>query len=178
MKIIKIIFFLLFLTIIVSCINKTSTSKEYLNENKVSKETYFNDKNTLQNVVSSYITSANMQKKPKPKSEILSVEIDTIFYGPNSKIAFLYISKNKNPYASTNKDSLQYVGGCLIARKDSSNSIKIIDKLKYITTTSEIPNKISRDLRLTYLRDIGYVEGKYNINDNRFWESKVWNYTD
>jgi hypothetical protein len=174
MKILRVIMVFLLLAIVVSCIEKTSTSEEYLNKNKVSQETYLSDTNILQNVVASYIDSTNKIRKPKPKSKTLSIEIDTIFYGSNNKLALLYISKNKNPYVVANKDSLQFIGGCLIAIKDQNNSIKIVDKLKYITTTSETSNEISRDLRLMYLREMGYIEGKYNINDNRFWESDVW----
>lgn len=162
------------LVIVVSCVEKTSTSEEYLNKNRVSQEIYSNDKNTLRDVVASYIDSTNETRKPKPKSKILSIGIDTIFYGSNNKMALLYTSKNKNPYVVDNKGGIQFIGGCLIALKDQNNSIKIVDKLKYITTTSKIPNKISRDLRLMYLREMGYIEGKYNINDNRFWESNVW----
>lgn len=174
MRILREIMVFSLLVIVVSCVEKTSTSEEYLNKNRVSQEIYSNDKNTLRDVVASYIDSTNETRKPKPKSKILSIEIDTIFYGSNNKMALLYISKNKNPYVVENKDSIQFIGGCLIALKDQNNSIKIMDKLKYITTTSEIPNKISRDLRLMYLREMGYIEGKYNINDNRFWESNVW----
>lgn len=174
MRILREIMVFSLLVIVVSCVEKTSTSEEYLNKNRVSQEIYSNDKNTLRDAVASYIDSTNEARKPKPKSKILSIEIDTIFYGSNNKMALLYISKNKNPYVVENKDSIQFIGGCLIALKDQNNSIKIVDKLKYITTTSEIPNKISRDLRLMYLREMGYIEGKYNINDNRFWESNVW----
>ena len=157
-----------------SCINNTSTSKEYLNQNKVPKNVYLRDVNVLNKAVIAYIDSLNAKKKPKPRSKILSVKIDTIFYSPDDKIAFLYTTKSKNPYVINNKDSIQFAGGCLIALKNNSNSIKIVDKLKYSITSSEISSKISRDLRLMYLREMGYIEGKYNINDNRFWDSDVW----
>ena len=170
----KIILVIMFLVLISSCIEKTSTPKEYLNQSKVSQETYLRDVNTLKKVVGSYIDSTSAIRKPKPKSKILSIEIDTIFYGSEGKIAFLYLVENKNPYVINNKDSLQFVGGCFIALKNKNNSIEIVDKLKYRVTTSEIPNKISRDLRKMYLREMGYIDDKYNINDNRFWESDVW----
>ena len=158
-----------------SCVNNTSTSKEYLNQNKVSKDVYLRDVNVLNKVVIAYIDSVNAKKKPKPKSKIFSVKIDTIFYSPDdSKIALLYTTKSKNPYVINNKDSIQFAGGCLIALRNNSNAIKIVDKLKYSVTSSEISSKISRDLRLMYLREMGYIEGKYNINDNRFWDSDIW----
>jgi hypothetical protein len=176
MKIFKTISIIILLLLFVSsCIEKTSTSKEYLNQNIVSQETYLKDVNTLKKVLVSYIDSTNAIRKPKPKSKILSIEIDTIFYGSEGKISFLYLTKNENPYVVNNKDSIQFVGGCFIALKNKkNNSIEIVDKLKYKVTTSEMPNKISRDLRMMYLREIGYIEGKYNINDNRFWDSDVW----
>lgn len=174
MKILKAISVIIFFAFVFSCVEKTSTSKEYLNQNKVLHETYLRDINTLKKVVSSYIDSTNAIRKPKPKSKIMSIEIDTIFYGSEGKIAFLYLVKNKNPYVVNNKDSIQFVGGCFIALKNKNNSIEIVDKLKYRVTTSEIPNKISRNLRKMYLREMGYIDDKYNINDNRFWESDVW----
>ncbi|WP_340064450.1 hypothetical protein [Ascidiimonas aurantiaca] len=175
MKWFRVIFFNILLFFISSCVQNTSTPEEYRNNSSIQKDIYANDVKSIKAALASYIDSVDATRKTKPKSKILSIEIDTIFYGPKDKITFLYLSKKKNPYVINNKDSLQYVGGCFIAKKiNKDNSIKIIDELKYKITTSEIPNNMSRDLRIMYLREMGYIKGKYNINDNRFWESEVW----
>lgn len=175
MKVFKTITIIVFSVFVTSCLEKTSTPKEYLNQNKVLKQNYTKDVTILRKTVGFYIDSTRATRSPKSKSKLLSVEIDTIFYGSEGKIAFLYLSKNKNPYVTNNKDSIQFEGGCFIALKEKkNNSIKLIDKLKYGVTTSEIPNKISEDLRTMYLREMNYIEGRYNINDMRFWESDVW----
>ena len=175
MKWFRVIFFNILLFFVSSCVQNTSTPEKYRNKSTVQKNVYVNDVESIKAVLASYLDSLDVTRKPKPKSKLLSIEIDTIFYGPKEKITFLYLSKKKNPYVINNKDSLQFIGGCIIAKKiNKDNSIKIIDELKYKITTSEMSNNISRELRTMYLREMGYIKGRYNINDNRFWESKVW----
>jgi hypothetical protein len=175
MRISKTVMSVLLLVLVTSCTSKTSTPKEYLNQNKISRETYLRDKSILKNTINFYIDSIDTTRKPKPKRERLSIEIDTIFYGSGGKIAFLCLSNNKNPYVIANRDSIQFIGECFIALKSEKDGvIKIVKKLKYRVTTSEIPNEISKNLRDMYLKKMGYIDKRYNINDIRFWDSDVW----
>lgn len=166
----------------VSCVKKTSTPKEYLNQNKVSEEVYFKDKRILKKAVITYMDSVNMIRKPKPKSKILSITIDSVFYNSNNKIVLLAIFKRHNPYVQLlNKPEYQngidYKGKCFIATKDTINgSIKIIDRLKYSTGSKESDGyqRVKNKLREIYFQEMNYIDKKYNINDTRFWSSKVW----
>ena len=150
----------------VSCAQKTSTSKEYMNVNKVSKNLYKRDSILLTNVLKSRYDSINNSVS----THILSLKIDTIFYGNDNKIAFLAALSKENKYA---EKGVQYAGECYIAQIDKS-SIKNISQLTDAATTTSSLTKVSEMIRRIYLREMNYVEGKYNINDNRFWDSYVW----
>lgn len=173
MKFLNFGILLIFLSVF-TCAEKSSTPEEFLNHNKTSQKEYNEDKENLESLIYIYMDSINSKKKIKSESNILSISIDTIFYGTNNKIAFLYLSKNKNPYEVSNKEGIQFVGGCFIGYKNSDNTFDLIDRLKYRFTTSESSKDLSRGLRNIYLREKGYVKDEYNINDIRFWDSTVW----
>lgn len=110
------------------------------------------------------------------ESRTLEVYIDTIFYNPNDKIVFLSITKKENQYAM-NEAGISYSGECYIGIKDAgSKSIKILDELKYSSSSSEIDgfNRVQKSIRNIYLTEMEFIDGRFNINDNRFWNSKVW----
>lgn len=179
MKYFKYIMLINTLMLLNSCKGQTSTPDEFLNRNKVEEEAYQNDKLILEEIVSSYLDSVNEKKKPSPKSEILETIIDTVFYSPDGKIALLYIRKKSNPYVKLanpdNEEGIQYSGGCLIGKKkDGNKSFDILKKLKYNLTTVDTKEIASDQLRVLYFREMDYIDGRYNINDKRFWSSSVW----
>lgn len=165
----KILFYSVFLIFTISCEQKTSTPEEFINTNKVSKEVYEKDLSLLTDAIKVYYDSINNVVNPSYVTELLGAKIDTIFYGNDDKIVLLAILTKKNEYAE--KD-IQYVGECYIAYK--RNKIEILYQLKYSSTSTESLEEVSEMIRTIYLSEMNYIEGKYNINDTRFWDSSVW----
>lgn len=165
----KILFYSMFLIFTVSCAQKTSTPEEFINTNKVSKEVYEKDLSLLTDAIKVYYDSINSVVNPSYVTELLGAKIDTVFYGNDDKIVLLAILTKKNEYAE--KD-IQYAGECYIAYK--KNKIESLYQLKYSSTSTESLEEVSEMIRRIYLREMNYIEGKYNINDTRFWDSRVW----
>lgn len=165
----KILFYSVFLIFAVSCAQKTSTPEEFINTNKVSKEVYEKDLSLLSDAIKVYYDSINNVVNPRYVTELLGAKIDTVFYGNDDKIVLLTILTKKNEYAE--KD-IQYAGECYIAYK--RNKIEILYQLKYSSTSTESLEKASEMIRRIYLREMNYIDGEYNINDTRFWDSRVW----
>ena len=168
------IIILLFCTII-SC-KKTSTSNEYLNGVKVEQSEYQADKKQLVYLTKLRRDSVRSSSKT-PEGKSLDIYIDTIFYNKGGKIVFLSITKKENRYA-LNDDGISYSGECYIGTKDSeSKKIKILDRLKYGSTSADNHGfeKVQKSNRNIYLSEMEFIDGRFNINDNRFWTSKVWN---
>ena len=178
MKHFKYLLVISILLILNSCNGQTSTPEEFLNSNKIDSKIYKNNRMTFKKSSLSYLDSLNNSKTPKPKSDILNINIDTVFYGPNGKVAILYILKKTNPYVELvnqdNEGGIQYSGGCLIGQKNGENSFEIFKKLKYNVTSVENKKVVSNKLRIIYLRELGLMDNRYNINDIRFWDSNVW----
>ncbi len=164
-----------------SC-SKTTTPDNYLYEVEVSY-----DSSNLQDI--EIITERLMYlydsirevsiEEGKKLSKTDDVHIDTIFYGPNNKIAFLAIREIENIFVinSDQQDSFKttYSGACYLGFKNElTNEIEVLKKLKYLVT-SESYEDAKRRLRLKYFREMEYIDGAYNINDKRFWNSLVWN---
>jgi hypothetical protein len=57
-----------------------------------------------------------------------------------------------------------------------SKTISVIDKLKYSSTSDEVDGflRVQKSIREIYLREMEFIDGRFNINDDRFWKSKVW----
>lgn len=165
----KILFYSVFLIFTVSCAQKTSTPEEFINTNKVSMEAYEKDLSLLTDAIKVHYDSINNVVNPRYVTELLGVKIDTVFYGDDDKIVLLAILSKKNEYAE--KD-IQYAGECYIAHK--RNKIEILYQLKYSSTSTESIVKVSEMIRRIYLREMSYIDGEYNINDTRFWDSHVW----
>lgn len=161
---------------LLSC-KKTSTPKEYLNKYRIEQAEYNSDKNSLADLTKSKRDSIR-KSSATPDEKALEVYIDTIFYNPdNNKIVFLSITKKENQYA-VNYDGISYSGECYIAIKDTeSKKIKILDRLKYSSTSDEKDGfeKVQESNRNIYLKEMKFIDGRFNINDNRFWTSKIWN---
>jgi hypothetical protein len=165
----KVLLYSVFLIFTVSCAQKTSTPEEFINTDKVSKEVYEKDLSLLTDAIKVYYDSINNVVNPRYVTELLGAKIDTVFYGNDDKIVLLAILTKKNEYAE--KD-IQYAGECYIAYK--RNKIEILYQLKYSSTSTESLEKVSEMIRRIYLREMNYIKGKYNINDTRFWDSRVW----
>ena len=164
---------LLFL-LLFSC-KKTSTPNEYLNKYGIEKAEYQSDKKILSDLTKSRRDSLR-KSSATPEGKILEVYIDTIFYNPNDKIVFLSITKKENQYAM-NDAGISYSGECYIGIKNAeSKTIKILDRLKYSSTSDEIDgfNRVKKSNRNIYLTEMEFIDNRFNINDNRFWTSKVW----
>ena len=159
---------------ILSC-KKTSTPKEYLNQYGIKHSEYENDKKYLVNLTKLSHDSIRASSAT-PEGKSLEVYIDTIFYNPHNKVVFLSITKKENQYAM-NKEGISFSGECYIGIKDTkSKNIKITDRLKYITTSSENDgfDWVQKSVRNIYLTEMEFIDNRFNINDNRFWTSKVW----
>lgn len=165
----KILFYSMLLIFIVSCQSKTSTPEDFINVNKVKKEVYKKDLSLLTVAIKAYYDSINSVVNPRYVTTLLGAKIDTVFYGNNEKIVFLALLTKKNEHA---EKGMQYEGECYIAYK--RNNIEFFDKLKYSSTSTESLEKASEMIRRIYLGEMNYIEGKYNINDTRFWDSRVW----
>lgn len=165
----KILFYSMFLIFIVSCAQKTSTPEEFINTNKVTKEVYEKDLLLLTDAIKVYYDSINSVVNSRNVNELLNAKIDTVFYGNDDKIVFLALLTKKNEYA---EKGIQYAGECYIANK--KNKIENLYQLKYSSTSSESLEEVSEMIRKIYLREMKDIEGKYNINDTRFWSSDVW----
>jgi len=165
----KILFYSMLLIFIVSCQSKTSTPEEFINVNKVKKDVYKKDLSLLTVAIKVYYDSINSVLNPRYVTTLLGAKIDTVFYGNNGKIVFLALLTKKNEYA---EKGMQYEGECYIAYK--RNNIEFFDKLKYSSTSIESLEKASEMIRRIYLGEMNNIEGKYNINDTRFWDSRVW----
>lgn len=165
----KILTYLILLVFITSCAQETSTPEEFMNTNKVPNEVYRKDLVLLTDAVKVHHDSINSVVNPRSVSKLLDAKIDTIFYGDKDKIVFLALLTKENEYA---EKGIQYVGECYIAYK--KNKVENLYELKYSATATSSIIKVSEMIRRIYLREMNYIEGKYNINDIRFWDSYVW----
>lgn len=165
----RFLFYSMFLIFTTSCAQKTSTPEEFMNTNKVPKEVYNEDLILLTNAVKTHYDSINSVVNPRYVTKLLGAKIDTVFYGNDNKIVFLALLTKENEYA---EKGIQYAGECYIAYK--KNKIESLYQLKYSSTSTKSLEEVSEMIRKIYLGEMNYIEGKYNINDSRFWDSPVW----
>jgi hypothetical protein len=169
--------YILFLFITTSC-NYTSTPEEFINTVVVPDSIYLKDKHLLNTEFLLFYDSKNSQLPKNSETGILKSQIDTILYGPNDKMVFLVVYTQKNEYAELLIDvdvgeGVSYLGECFIAKK-KKESIRIVSRLVYGTTSIDNSLKAKKLLREIYFREVGLINNKYNINDKRFWDSSVW----
>ncbi|MFC7357070.1 hypothetical protein ACFQO1_05185 [Jejudonia soesokkakensis] len=146
-----------------------------MNEYGIEQSEYKADKKQLSNLTKLRRDSIRLSSAT-PEGKSLEVYIDTIFYNSDNKIVFLSITKKENKYAM-NDDGISYSGECYIGIKEAeSKKIKIYDRLKYSSTSDELDgfDRVQKSIRKIYLTEMEFIDGRFNINDNRFWTSKVW----
>lgn len=165
----RLLFYLVFLIFTVSCAQKTSTPEEFMNTNKVPKEVYNEDLALLTDAIKAHYDSINRVVNPRYVTKLLDAKIDTVFYGNDNKIVFLTLLTKENEYA---EKGIQYAGECYIAYK--KNKVEGLYQLTNSVTATSSINKVSEMIRRIYLREMNYFDGDYNINDTRFWDSRVW----
>jgi len=178
----KYFYLSLLLVLLFSC-SKTSTPKEFMNTTSVPIDMYQNDVKYLEKLTYDRLDSISKKNISKGVYNTIpvSIIIDTIFYGPSNKVSYLSIEKRKNKYSKiqnpNNKEGIQYNGECYIGTKDlNNNSFTILKSLRYTVSSSEKKgyNTVLKSLRVSYLREMNYVDGCFNINDIRFWDSDAW----
>jgi hypothetical protein len=161
-----------------SC-NKTSTPKEFLYEPETPKEVYQVDVKNLEELTLERYDSIRITKESEGiyKSKYSEIKIDTIFYGSLGKIAYLAVGTRNNKYVAESQlnDSggVEYVGECFIGVK-KDDTYQILKPLKYSVNSYQSYDRVLKSLREIYFREMEYIEGMYNINDTRFWDSSVW----
>lgn len=106
------------------------------------------------------------------ETKLLGLKVDTILYGPQNKISFLVLIKRYNPniYGA---DKSEIIGRGYIGFKQDQ-SFDIIKELKYKITGSNSYLLASKSLRAIYFKELEYLPEKFNINDERFWSSSIW----
>ena len=147
-----------------------------MNELKIEQSEYQADKKQLAILTKLRRDSIRSSSKT-PEGKSLEIYIDTIFYNTDNKIVFLTITKKENQYAM-NDDGISYSGECFIGLKErESKELKILDRLKYSSTSAENDgfDDVKKSNRNIYLTEMEFIDGRFNINDNRFWTSGVWN---
>ena len=166
----------IFLILSVSC-TTTTTPKKYLNMVVVPPDVYSHDTIQLKKEILAFYDLENKiwKKYPNYQRRILALQIDTLIYGKDHKFAALALFDDYNEYVTMdNPDDIptSYAGECFIGKKEK-DTLRITNRLKLRTsgTKRRAARKLLRD---RYLRLIPNNKGVYNINDIRFWDSKVW----
>ena len=181
MKLKVLIFY--FLQIALSC-NYTNTPKEYLYNDITPKAAHISDKIILTDELT-YGLSRDFGLLPKSDGlEYIEHIIDTIFYGPDSKLAFLHIAKRRNDLLShlprEHPDQVEYYASSFICTRRSHDSIEIVNDLMFHYSQGETLREATNAIRKIYFNELQLVKSKnyYNINDTRFWDSGIWKYPD
>ena len=169
LKEMKAIVYLILLAFTTSCTKNTSTPEEFINTNKVTKEAYKKDLELLTDAIKAHYDSINNVVNPRAVSKLVSAKIDTVFYGNSNKIVFLALLTREN--YNTEK-GIQYAGECYIGYK--KDRVENLYNLKYSSTSTESLEEVHKIIRKIYFREMKNIEGNYNINDTRFWDSRVW----
>ena len=174
MKKTSILFF--FLILFVSC-TTTTTPKKYLNSVVVPQEVYADDTIQLKKEILAFYDLENKiwKKQPNYQRHILALRVDTLIYGKDHKFAALLLFDDYNKLVTVDNPNgipTYYAGECFIGKKEN-DTIKIVTILT-LRTSGKKRFSARKLLRNNYLRLLPYNKGVYNINDIRFWDSKVW----
>lgn len=161
--------YLILLAVTVACGQGTSTPKKFINATAVSQETYHSDAVALANALQERYDSINSVANERQVVKILNIKTDTLFYGGGNRMVFLAILTKENKFS---ENGMQYAGECYIGTR--KGGVEILGKLRYSATSTESAQKATDEIRSIYLGQMQSDEGEFNINDIRFWDSKVW----
>jgi len=169
MKILKLLMISLLLF---SC--STTTKKKHTNNFVVSSENYRNDTIQIKNKLLEFYKLKNKiyYDKPNYQRKILNIKVDTLIYGKDNKFASLILIDEVNKYAKNDKH-ISYAGECVIGKK-KNDTIILINILTLKTFSSKNRSLAKKGLVNNYLKGKLNIKENYNINDVRFWDSKVW----
>jgi len=172
----KISNILIIVILFVSC--TTTTPKKYLNNVVVSSNIYTKDTIMLKKEVLAFYNLKNKiyAKSPNYQRKILDIRIDTLIYGKDNKFVALILIDDYNKYIHMSDSiarHISFAGECVIGKKE--NNLLYLSNILVLKTFSSKKRELARKgLRNNYFRNISNKRGIYNINDVRFWNSKVW----
>lgn len=111
----------------------------------------------------------------KEYNDSTQIIIDTVVYSPDfKKFATLIITKNStSQQLMPNSEEWYYNATCFLGTK--KNDTLSLYWYGPNFTNSNNPSYLSETIRKKCFEDLqNSKEERYNINDNRFWDSKVW----
>jgi len=159
----------------------TDTPREFLNHTVVSKKDYFKDSVEIWDKLRSSLLSREDFFSNRAYFDSTEVIIDSIVYSPDlKKIAAIVIVKNPTyrQLMPDKKYDWYYDATCYLGIKQ--NDTITISWLGPVYTNSYNKQNISNDIREACFRtfvtkdSVGPNAYKYNLNDIRFWDSKIW----
>ncbi len=171
----KNVFILMLIIVLVSC-TTTTTPDKYLNRIVVAPDVYTKDTIALKKEVYAFYNLENKiyKKLPNQQRKILNLQIDTLIYGPDNKfVALVLIDSYNKIMAEMNGKYISYDGECVTGSK--SDTLRMDNILVSKVSAYSSRSAAKRLLRNNYLRIMSTKKGIYNINDIRFWNTKVWN---
>lgn len=157
----------------------SDTPSHYLSLKKVTRDNYNRDSLNVVGILKEMRIKKMDFFNNKSYNDSTVLIIDTLLYSPNlNKIAVLLITKNlTSNQLSPDKTNLYYFDAtCYLGiRNKDSISLKWIGPL--FTNSPEF-NYASQDIRLACLRSFATHDTtddyEFNMNDIRFWDSKIW----
>ncbi len=158
------------------------TPSEFLNKTTVSADIYNANKRVLTDSIREFILTNQSAYYPVDNDSLTEIFIDTILYSPSKdKIAFFVITKNTSnkllSYKQGDKVYNYYDANCFIAHLKNDTTI---DKISWIEAYGLINYKnqceASKDIReLSFTENVRPNRNlRYNLDDVRFWNSKIW----
>ena len=159
----------------------TTTPKKYLNNVVVSSDVYTKDTIALKKEIYDFYALENKiyEKKKTYKRKILRLQIDTLIYGKDHKFVALALFDDYNEsvkYINLNKEPVSYTAESVIGYK-KNDSIQMSSILVLSISSDKSRDVAKKGLRDEKFRMLPNKKGVYNINDIRFWDSNVWNFS-
>lgn len=160
---------------------KTDTPEIYLSNITVAKDTYIKDKSLIEALLKRSLLKHNDFFYSKEYFEGTNLFVDTILYNPEfNKLAILLITQNlTSRQLIPNKNEKWYYNATAYLAVREKDSLRL-SWLGPNFTNAENKNKLSQEIREACFRTFvtkdttGPFAYKYNMNDSRFWNSKVW----
>lgn len=182
-RVVKRVFLICVTLVLISC-HETNTPREFQNKTIVSKDIYQRDKEKLAAMLQENATSEKSLLPTSIFSIFLESYVDTIFYGPRGKMAFLGINKriNKNAdlFPERYPDMIEYIGTGFMVIRRGNDEYELINDINFRATRSSSYKNASKLIRKIQFNEpmLDPHRVRYNINDIRFWDSGAWVYPD